>query len=249
MNIRPITILFRHLASSFSPSFVVLLVQTPSTSSRFVISSPPWRTGRRSKGGTGKPFLTMCFCHSHPCVFGWNRLSLPSPSSQCLLLLRPLHFTSAPTRAYQTRSGILHVATWCMTRGKMHPHPPTRIPSPSPALSALQMSRASPVYLCVACSSMFDDDEAGGLLFHVCHSLALLPFRHQLTHPSLPFFGQCTDPSLSSPVPPPPLSPFFVLLSRPPFAGRSSSPLSPFLLAFSFPLSLSLCLHLSLPPL
>ena len=90
-----------------------------------------------------------------------------------------------------------------------------RIPSPSPALSALQMSRASPVYLCVACSSMFDDDEAGGLLFHVCHSLSILPFRNQLVHSSLPFFGQCADPSLSSPVPPPPLSPFFVLLSCP----------------------------------
>ena len=75
----------------------------------------------------------------------------------------------------------------------------TRTPSPSPALSALQMPRASPVCLCVACSSMFDDDEAGGLLFHVCHSLALLPCRNQLVHPSLPFFGQCADPSPSSP--------------------------------------------------
>ena len=147
MNFRPITILFRHLVSSFCPSCLSFSVQTPSASSRFVISSSPWRTGGRSKGGTGKPFLTTCFCSSDPCDFGWNRLSLLSPSSQHLLLLRPLHFTSAPTRAYQTRSGILHVATWRMTRGNMHPRTPTRTPSPSPALSALQMSRASPVCL------------------------------------------------------------------------------------------------------
>ena len=139
MNICPITILFRHLVSSFSPSFLSSFPPTPSPSSRFVISFSPWRTGGRSKGGTGKPFLTTCFCHSHPCVFGWNRPSLPSPSSQylLLLLLRPLHFTSAPTRACQTRSGILHVATWRMTRSNTHPntsthththpHTPTRI--------------------------------------------------------------------------------------------------------------------------
>ena len=150
MIICPITILFRHLVSSFSPSLSVLLVQTPPVSSRFVISFSPWRTGGRSKGGTGKPFLTTCFCRSHPCVFGWNCLSLPSPSSQCLLLLRPLHLASAPTRAYQTRSGILHVATWRMARCNTHPHTPMRIPSPSPAPSALKMSRAGPVYLCVA---------------------------------------------------------------------------------------------------
>ena len=89
-----------------------------------MISFSPWRTGGRSKGGTGKPFLTTCFCHSHPCVFGWNRLSLPSPSSQHLLLLRPLHFTSHPKTsliAFYTHA-IVYKCFPCPYDSKNMPH-------------------------------------------------------------------------------------------------------------------------------
>ena len=127
MNVCPITILFRRLVSSFSPSLSVLLVQTPSTSSRFVISSSPWRTGGRSKGPRGPA------CHSHPCVLDGTAFPFPllppnSPSSSDLYTsLLNLLGPAKPVLA----SSVLQHGAWRMTRGHTHPHMPTRTPSPS----------------------------------------------------------------------------------------------------------------------
>ena len=109
MNIRPITTLFRHLVSSFSPSLFVC----PSRSNTVDIIAfrdlfLPWRAGGRSMGGTGKPFLTTCFCRSLSSFYSLPLSLLSLPRQCCCLCLYsiylqlPLSLRFSPLSILQT---------------------------------------------------------------------------------------------------------------------------------------------------